>query len=91
MSAGDGLAALSTAPLFVHKTGIQKDAEVPGDGWAAHLEMSCDRIHGSGGLGKEIEHQATRAMADRSKDIRAATGTCTMRPFRKRILTRQAQ
>jgi hypothetical protein len=62
-------------PLLRHETGIEQDAEVLGDGWAAHLEMSCNRVYGALGLKEEIEHPATRGMANCPKDIRLAIGS----------------
>jgi hypothetical protein len=34
-------------PLVRHETGIKQDAAVLGDGWAAHLEMSGNRVNGA--------------------------------------------
>src|SRR5712692_5598855 len=62
-------------PLLRHETGIKQDAEVLGDGWAAHLEMSRNRVNEAVGLDKEIEHPATRGMANCPKDIRLAIGS----------------
>ena len=61
-------------PPLRHETGIKQDAEVPGDGRAAHPEMSRNRVHGAVGLDEEIEHPATRGMANCPKDIRLAIG-----------------
>ncbi len=66
------IAALSAMPLLGHETGIKQDAEVLGNGWAAHLEMSRNRVDGAVGLGEEIEYPATRGMANCPKDIRLA-------------------
>jgi hypothetical protein len=70
----EAIAALSTMPLLRHETGIKQDAEVRGDGWAAHLEMSRNRVNGAVGLDEEIEHPVTRGMANCPKDIRLAIG-----------------
>ena len=51
------------------------------DGRAAHLEMSRNRVDGAVGLDEQIEHPATRGMADRSEDIGLAIGSDTMRPI----------
>ena len=67
--------ALSAMPLLRHETGIKQDAEVLGDGWAAHLEMSRNRVNGAVGLDEEIEHPPTRGMANCPKDIRLAIGS----------------
>src|SRR5439155_23164068 len=40
----EAIAAFSTMPLLGHEAGIEQDAEVLRDGWAAHLEMSRKRI-----------------------------------------------
>ena len=50
----EAIAAFSTMPLLRHETGIKQDAEVLGDGWAAHLELSRNRVDGTVGLDKEI-------------------------------------
>jgi hypothetical protein len=68
------IAALSAMPLPRHETGINQDAEVLGDGWAAHLDSSRDRVGGAVGLDEEIEHPATRGMTNGTKVIRLATG-----------------
>jgi hypothetical protein len=62
------IAPLSAMPLLGHETGIKQDAEVLGDGWAAHLELSRNRVDRAVGLEKEIEHPATRRMTDCPKD-----------------------
>src|SRR5262249_49917954 len=84
------VASLSAMPLFRHETGTKQDAEVLRDGWAAHLEMSRNRVDGAVGLEEEIQHPTTRGMANCPKDIRLAIGsnhhTVTIR---KRLLTRQ--
>jgi len=50
----EAIAALSAMPLLGHETGIKQDAEVLRDGWAAHLEMSRNRVNGAVGLDEEI-------------------------------------
>ena len=70
----EAIAALSAMPLLRHETGIKQDAEVLGDGWAAHFKMSGNRVDGAVRLEKEIEHPATRRMANCPKDIRIAIG-----------------
>ena len=70
----EAIAALSAMPLLGHETGIEQDAEVLENGWAAHLEMSRNRVNGAVGLDEEIEHPATRGMANCPKDIRLAIG-----------------
>jgi hypothetical protein len=50
----EAIAPLSAMPLLGHETGIKQDAEVLGDGWAAHLEMSRNRVDGAVGLDEEI-------------------------------------
>ena len=62
-------------PLLRHETGIKQDAEVLGYGWAAHLEMSRNRVNAAVGLDEEIEHPATRGMANGPEDIRLAIGS----------------
>ena len=71
----EAIAPLSAVPLLRHETGIKQDAEVLGDGWPAHLEMSRDRVDGAIGHDEEIEHPATRGMADSPKDILLAIGS----------------
>jgi hypothetical protein len=63
------VAPLSAMPLFRHETGVKQDAEVLGDGWAAHLELSRNRVDGTVGQGEEIQHPATRGMTNGPKDI----------------------
>ena len=88
----EAIAALSAMPLLRHETGIEQDAEVLGDGWAAHLEMSRNRVNGVVGLDKEIEHPATRGMANCAKDIRFAIGGHHhVDNIRKQTLTRQVR
>ena len=65
----EAVAALSAMPLLRHETGIEQDAQVLGDGGPAHLEMSRNRVDGAVGLDEEIEHPATRGMANCPKDI----------------------
>jgi len=63
-----------------------------GDGWAAHLEMSRNRVHGAIGLKEEIEHPASRGMANCSKDIGLAMGSHHhVANIRKQTLTRQVR
>lgn len=40
-----------------------------GHGWAAHPELSSHRVDGAVGLDEEIQHSATRGMANCPKDI----------------------
>src|SRR5262245_6029119 len=63
------VAPLSAMPLLRHETGIEQDAEVLRDGRPAHLEMSRNRVDGAVGLDEEIEHPATRGMANCAIDI----------------------
>jgi hypothetical protein len=69
------MAPRSTMPLLRYETGIKQDAEVLRDGWAAHLEMSRNRVDGAVSLDEEIEHPATGGMANRPKDIRLRLGS----------------
>src|SRR5438477_5734904 len=71
----EAIAPLSAMPLLRHEAGIEQDAEVLGDGWAAHLEMSRNRVDGAVGLDKEIQHPAPRGMADCTKDTWRAIGS----------------
>ena len=50
----EAIAPLSAMPLLRHETGSKQDAEVLGDGWAAHLELSGKRVNGAVGLEKKI-------------------------------------
>src|SRR5258708_3787637 len=92
-SFGDEVVApLSAMPLLRYETGIKQDAEVLGDGWAAHLEMSRNRVDGAVGLDKEIQHPATRGMANCPEDIRLAIGSHRhVANIRKKTLTRQGR
>src|SRR5262249_33866094 len=71
----EAIAPLSAMPLLRHETGIQQDAQVLGDGWAANLELSRNRVDGTVGLDKEIEHPAPRGTASCPKDIRLTIGS----------------
>jgi hypothetical protein len=61
--------AASAVPLLAHETAIKYDADVLGDCWAAHLKISRNRVDGAVSLDEEIEHPATRGMANCPKDI----------------------
>ena len=88
----EAIATLSAMPLLRHEAGIKQDAEVLGDGWAAHLEMSRNRVDGAVGLDKEVEHSATRGMANCPKDIRLAIVSYHhVVNIRKQMLTRQVE
>src|SRR5207245_8046040 len=64
----EAIAAFSTMPLLGHEAGIEQAAEVLRNGWAAHLEMSRKRVDGAVGLDEQIQHPASRRMADCPKD-----------------------
>jgi len=84
------ITALSAIPLLRHKTGVKQDAEVLGNSRATHLEMSCDRVDRTVGLGEEIEHPPTRGMANGPKDVWLAIGShYHVANIRKKNLTRQ--
>src|SRR5262245_9483552 len=88
----EAIAPLSAMPLLRHETGIKQDAEALGGGWAAQPEMSRNRVDGAVALDKEIEHPATRGMANCPKDIRLAIGSLHhVADIRKETLTRQVQ
>ena len=71
----EAVAAFAAVPLLRHETGIKQNAQVLGDGWAAHLELSRNRVDGAVGVEEEIQHPATRGMANCPKDIRFAIGS----------------
>jgi hypothetical protein len=50
----EAIAPLSAMPLLRHETGIKQDAEVLGDGWAAHFEVPSNRVDGAVGFEEEI-------------------------------------
>ena len=88
----EAIAPLSAMPLLCHETGIKQNAEVLGDGWAAHPEMSRNRVNGTVGLDKEVEHPSTRGMADGPKDILLAIESHNHGAIiRKQKLTRQVR
>src|SRR5262249_17765133 len=88
----EAIAPLSTMPLLRHETGVKQDAEVLGDGWSAHPELSRNRVDRTVGLDKEIEHPATRGMADCPKDILLAIESHHhVANIRKQTLTRQVR
>src|SRR5262249_36129559 len=63
------VAALAAVPLLGHQTGVEQDAEVLGDSRAAHLEVSRNVADGALGFGEEVEHPASRRVADRCKHV----------------------
>ena len=69
------IAPFSAMPLLRHESSIKKDAEVLRDRRPAHLEMSRKRVDGAIGLEEEIQHPATRGMANGPKDILFAIGS----------------
>ena len=71
----EAIAPLSAMPLLRHETGFKQDAEMLGDGRAAHLEMSRNRVDGAVGLDEQIQHPATRRMTDGPKDSLLAIGS----------------
>lgn len=77
-------------PLLRHQAGIQQDAKMLRDRRSAHLEMPGKDIDGSVRLDKQIQHPATRRMADRSKHIRFMISDCYhAASIGKRFLTSQ--
>ena len=50
----EAIAPLSAMPLLRHETGTKQDAEVLGDSWAAHLEVSRNRVDRTVDLDEEI-------------------------------------
>ena len=88
----EAIMPLSAMPLLRHETGMKQDAEVLGDGGAAHLELSRNRVDGAVGLDEEIQHPATRGMAYCPKDIALAiSGYHHAANICKKILTSQAK
>src|SRR5580704_2128018 len=87
----EAIVPLAAVPLLRHETGIKQDAEVLGDGWTAHLELSRNRVDGAVGLDKEVQHPATRGMANCPKDIRLAIRSHHVANIRKQTLTRQVR
>ena len=88
----EAIAPLSAMPLLRHETGIKQNAEVLGDGWAAHLEMSRKRVDGAGGLDEEVEHPAPCRMADCCEDVGLAIGSHHHAAnIRMRLLTCQTE
>jgi hypothetical protein len=69
------VAAFAAVPLFGHESGIKQDAEVLGDGRAAHPEVSRNRVHGAIVLDEQIQHPAPRRMTDRPEDGLLAIGS----------------
>jgi hypothetical protein len=86
------VAPLSAMPLLRHQTGIKQDAQVLGDGRAAHLKMSRQRVDGAVSLDEEIQHPPPRGMANGPEYILLALGSDNHDGIiRKRTLTRQVQ
>lgn len=86
------VAAFAAVALLCQETGIQQDAEVLGDRRAAHFEVGgdvADRAHISS---QQIQHLASRTMADRCENIGLAIGSQDHDVnMRKQLLTCQAK
>jgi hypothetical protein len=86
------ISPFSAVPLLSHETSIKQNAEVLGDGRAAHFEMSRNRVDRAVSLNEEIEHPATRGMADRTEHALLAIGSHYHAvTIRKINLTRQVR
>jgi hypothetical protein len=86
------VAAFATMPRLGHETGIEQNAEVLGDRWAAHLEVPRNRVDGAVCVEEEVEHPAARGMANCPKDVRLAiVHHHHAVSIRKQTLTRQVR
>jgi hypothetical protein len=86
------VAAFAAVPLLGQETGIEQDAEVLGDRRAAHFEVCRNVADRAFGFGEQIQHLASRTMADRGEHIGLAIGSQNHDAnMRKQSLTCQAQ
>ena len=86
------IAPLSAMPLLRHETGIKQDTKVLGDCRAAHLEVCSNVADRALGFGEQIQHLASRTMADRCEHIMLALRSHNhAASISKQLLTCQAQ
>ena len=53
----------------MHELGLSQHAEVPGNGWAAHIEFSCDITHRTLAAPKHRKNGSTSRVRDRTKNL----------------------
>jgi len=88
----ESVTAFAAVAPFGYKTSIKQNAKVLRDGRATHVEVCRDDAHGPLGYGQQIEHPASRPMADRCEHIRlAAASQDHTANMRKQSLTCQVQ
>jgi len=54
--------------LVSDEASIEQNAQVLRNRWAAHLEIRCDRVHGTVAVGEQVEHAPARRVTDRSEN-----------------------
>lgn len=87
----EAVAALAAVPPLGYETDIEQNAEVLGDGGAAHFEVCGNVADRAFGFGDQIQHLASRTMADRCEHIGLAIGSHDHAAnMRKQLLTCQA-
>src|SRR5258707_15485950 len=74
-SFGDNaVAPFAPVALLGQETSIEQDAEVLGDGRAAHFKMRGDVVDRAFGVGEQIQHLPSRTMTDRCEHIGLVIG-----------------
>src|SRR5262249_51854004 len=71
----EAVAAFAAVPPLGYETGIVQDTKVLGDGGAAHFEVCSNVADRAPGFGEQIQHLASRTMADRCEHIGLAIGS----------------
>ena len=71
---GEAVAAFAAVPPLGYEADIEQDAEVLGDGGAAHVEVCGNVADRALGFGEQIQHLASRTMADRCEHIGLTIG-----------------
>ena len=88
----EAIAPLSAMPPLGYETGIAQETKVLGDGGAAHFEVCSNVADRALGFSEQIQHLASRTMADRCEHIRLAIDSHDHGAIiRKQLLTCQAQ
>jgi hypothetical protein len=88
----EAVAALAAVPPLGYKTGIEQNTKVLGDSGAAHFEVCSNDADRALGFGKQIQHLASRTMANRCEHIGLAIGSHDHAAnMRKQLLTCQAE
>ena len=88
----EAVAAFAAMPPLGDETGIEQDTKVLGNGGTAHFEVRSNVVDRALGFGEQVQHLASRTMADRCEHIGLAIGSHDHAAnIRKQLLTCQAQ